>query len=46
MIWATTQQYANAAHEMATVNDHRLKAVASSYGLKPDCVGPEGRLVA
>ncbi len=26
------------------VNDHRLKAVASSYGLKPDLVGPKGRL--
>jgi hypothetical protein len=23
-----------------TVNDHRLKAVASAYGLKPDWVGP------
>ena len=26
------------------VNDHRLKAVASGYGLKPDWVGPKGRL--
>ena len=25
------------------VNDHRLKAVASAYGLKPDWVGREGR---
>src|SRR5271166_3777771 len=29
---------------MLNVNDHRLKAVASGYGLKPDWVGPGGRL--
>src|SRR5271166_2418506 len=29
---------------MLNVNDHRLKAVASGYGLKPDWVGPRGRL--
>ena len=29
---------------LAFVNDHRLKAVASGYGLKPDLVGHEGRL--
>ena len=28
------------------VNDHRLKAVASAYGLKPDWVGPGGRLAS
>jgi hypothetical protein len=27
---------------LVRVNDHRLKAVASSYGLKPDSVGPSG----
>ncbi len=26
------------------MNDHRLKAVASGYGLTPDWVGPGGRL--
>lgn len=26
------------------MNDHRLKPVASGYGLKPDQVGPAGRL--
>ena len=36
---------ARAAAALAgAVNDHRLKAVASGYGLKPDLVGPEGRL--
>ena len=28
----------------ASVNDRRLKPVPSGYGLKPDWVGPEGRL--
>ena len=28
------------------VNDHRLKAVASAYGLKPDWVGPGGQLAS
>ena len=27
------------------MNDHRLKPVASGYGLKPDQVGPAGRLL-
>src|SRR5271166_4753333 len=31
---------------MLNVNDHRLKAVASGYGLKPDWVGPKGRLAS
>ena len=34
------------SNQYGEVNDHRLKAVASAYGLKPDWVGPGGRLAS
>jgi hypothetical protein len=38
---ATSERIGHRAFD-AEVNDHRLKAVASGYGLKPDSVGPRG----
>ena len=42
--WRQAQEAAAPPWNAEGVNDHRLKAVASGYGLKPDWVGPRGRL--
>ena len=42
--YSASNNFLYTAVAWANVNDHRLKAVASGYGLKPDWVGPKGRL--